>query len=256
MMQRDVWNGLRKYTPARIALGRAGGSLPSSEVLDFAWAHAEARDAVHARLDVEKLVGEIEVLGVKCLKLQSAAPDRISYVRRPDLGRRLSDRSKAELQKHSRSCDVALIVADGLSATAAHQQSPKLLAALLPMVKSNGLTISPICIVQNGRVAIQDEIGQLLGAKSAVILLGERPGLGTADSLGAYLVFAPKPGKTDADRNCVSNIREAGLPPTAAAGTIHYLLTEALRRKISGVNLKDERVSALNTESAKKISNA
>src|SRR4051812_17999392 len=154
MMQRDIWNGLRRYTPARIALGRAGGSLPTSEVLDFSWAHAEARDAVHAELDVQKISGEIESLGVKCLKLKSAAPDRITYVRRPDLGRKLSDQSRSELQKVNTTCDIALIVADGLSASAAHQQAPKLLAALLPMLRSSGLSTRPICIVVNARVAI------------------------------------------------------------------------------------------------------
>src|SRR5258706_4010076 len=235
MMQRDVWDGLRKYTPARIALGRSGGSLPTSEVLDFSWAHAEARDAVHAQLDVGKLVVEIEKLGVKCLKLESAAADRVRYVRRPDLGRKLSDQSRSELQNHATSCDLALIVADGLSATAAHQQAPKLLESLLPMLKSSGISVGPICIVQNGRVAIEDEIGQLLNAKAAVILLGERPGLGTADSLGAYLVHEPQVGKTDAQRNCVSNIREAGLRPNAAAETLVYLLAEALRRNNSGL---------------------
>ncbi len=244
-MNRDIWHGLRRYTPARIAIGRAGGSLPTAEVLDFAFAHAEARDAVHCELDVEKLARDIERLGVNCIRLESAADDRIAYVRRPDLGRRLSDRSRDLLQQSNpptASCDIAVIVGDGLSAVAALAQAPKVLSHLLP--KLAGLSVK-ICVVKNARVAIEDEIGQLLGAKLSVILLGERPGLGTADSLGAYLVFDPKPGNTDAHRNCISNIREAGLPPTAAAETIHYLLSESLRRKISGVTLKDERVRRL-----------
>jgi ethanolamine ammonia-lyase small subunit len=244
-MNRDIWHGLRRYTPARIAIGRAGGSLPTAEVLDFAFAHAEARDGVHCELDVEKLARDIERLGVTCIRLESAADDRITYVRRPDLGRRLSDRSRALLQQSNpptASCDIAFIVGDGLSAIAAAEQAPKVLAHLLP--KLTGFTVK-ICVVTNARVAIQDELGRLLGAKLSIILLGERPGLGTADSLGAYLVFDPKPGNTDANRNCISNIREAGLPPAAAAETIHYLLRESLQRRISGVSLKDERQRTL-----------
>jgi ethanolamine ammonia-lyase small subunit len=247
-MERDIWNSLRKYTPARIAIGRAGGSLPTAEVLDFAWAHAEARDAVKMELDVEKLAVLIERLDVKTLRLESAADDRDSYVRRPDLGRRLSDQSRellTSLNPPAASIDVALIVADGLSAVAAQEQAPKVMENLLPLLAGNRVMCGPICIVKNARVAIEDEIGETLKATAAVILLGERPGLGTADSLGAYLVYHPKVGKMDADRNCVSNIREAGLPPAAAAETIHYLLSEALRRKISGVMLKDERLRAL-----------
>jgi ethanolamine ammonia-lyase small subunit len=254
-MERDVWKSLRKYTPARIAIGRAGGSLPTQEVLDFAWAHAEARDAVKAELDVEKLASSIERLGVKCLRLESAAGDRDTYVRRPDLGRKLSDHSHqmlGQLNPPAASCDVVLIVADGLSAVAAQEQAGKLLEKLLAMLAGSRISVGPICVVKNGRVAIEDEIGQMLKATAAVILLGERPGLGTADSLGAYLVFGPKVGKTDAERNCVSNIREAGLRPDAAAETIHYLLSEALRRKISGVMLKDQRERALpHTQSLK-----
>jgi ethanolamine ammonia-lyase small subunit len=246
-MEKDVWSSLRKYTPARIAIGRAGGSLPTEEVLDFAWAHAEARDAVKMELDVERLVAAIEKLGVKCLKLESAAGDRDTYVRRPDLGRRLSDGSRQLLAKLNppTAFDVALIVADGLSALAASEQAVKVLEKLLAMLAASGISVSPVCVVRNGRVAIEDEIGELLKAQAAVILLGERPGLGTADSLGAYIVYQPNVGKTDAERNCVSNIREAGLPPPAAAETICYLLNEALRRKISGVTLKDERVKAI-----------
>jgi ethanolamine ammonia-lyase small subunit len=252
-MNRDIWHGLRRYTPARIAIGRAGGSLPTSEVLDFSFAHAEARDAVHCEMDIEKIAAAIERLGVNCIRLESAADDRIAYVRRPDLGRRLSDRSRELLEQSSpptASCDIVLIVADGLSAVAATEQGPKLLSHLLPMLTDFSIKI---CVVKNARVAIQDEIGQLLGAKISQILLGERPGLGTADSLGAYLVFSPKPGNTDANRNCISNIREAGLPPAAAAETIHYLLTESLRRKISGVNLKDERARTIAADQSRPL---
>jgi len=250
-MEKDVWSSLRKYTPARIAIGRAGGSLPTREVLDFAWAHAEARDAVKMELDVEKLATSIERLGVECLKLESAAADRDTYVRRPDLGRRLSDHSReiiSQLNPPTAAPDVIVIVADGLSAVAAAEQSIKVLEKILPMLSAGRITVGPVCVVKNARVAIEDEIGEMFNATAAVILLGERPGLGTSDSLGAYLVYQPKVGKTDADRNCVSNIREAGLRPDAAAGTIYYLLSEAMRRKISGVVLKDERVNAMPVE--------
>jgi ethanolamine ammonia-lyase small subunit len=255
-MSRDIWHGLRRYTPARIAIGRAGGSLPTAEVLDFAWAHAEARDAVHAELDVEKLATTIETLGVQCLRLESAAEDRITYIRRPDLGRKLSDRSRqllAQLDPPTPSPDLAIIIADGLSAVAAQEQSVKLLWQLLPMLSTSNITFAPICIIRNARVAIQDEVGQLLGARAAAIFLGERPGLGTADSMGAYLIYQPRPGKTDADRNCISNIREAGLPPAAAAETVHYLLSESLRRKLSGVQLKDERTKQLSADGTKPL---
>ena len=246
-MEKDVWTSLRRYTPARIAIGRAGGSLPTAEVLDFAWAHAEARDAVKMELDVERLAGAIEKLGVKCVRLESAAGNRETYVRRPDLGRRLSDASRealARLNPPTAAPDVAIIVADGLSAVAAREQVVKVLEKLLPMLAGSGISVGTICVVKNARVAIEDEIGQMMNARAAVILLGERPGLGTADSLGTYLVYEPRVGKTDAQRNCISNIREAGLRSDAAAKTISYLLIESLRRKISGVQLKDERVKS------------
>jgi ethanolamine ammonia-lyase small subunit len=257
-VEHDVWKSLRKYTPARIAIGRAGGSLPTEEVLGFAWAHAEARDAVKAELDVEKLAMAIETLGVKCLRLESAAGDRETYIRRPDLGRKLSDESRrllSQVNPPTTSCDVALIVADGLSAVAAQEQAVKVLAKLLPMLAASRISVGPMCIVKNGRVAIEDEIGETLKARAAMILLGERPGLGTADSLGAYLVYQPKMGRIDADRNCVSNIREAGLDPPTAAETIYYLLSEALRRKISGVKLKDERVKGIEQTSRANLAN-
>jgi ethanolamine ammonia-lyase small subunit len=257
-MEKDVWRSLRKYTPARIAIGRAGGSLPTAEVLDFAWAHAEARDAVKMELDVEKLAAAIEGLGVKCLRLESAAGDRETYVRRPDLGRRLSDGSRRMLEglnPPTAAYDVAVIVADGLSAMAAQEQAVRVLEKLLPMLSASKFGVGPVCVVRNGRVAIEDEIGELLRAKAAVILLGERPGLGTADSLGAYLIFGPKVGKTDAERNCVSNIREAGMKADAAAEAIGYLLGEAVRRRMSGVGLKDERVRSLRNEDLPRIRN-
>jgi len=233
--------GLRAHTAARVALGRAGGSLPTAEVLDFAMAHAAARDAVDANLDVAALTRSLGGLGLEVLRLHSAAPDRPTYLRRPDLGRRLDDAGRRTLAAAAGACDVSLVVADGLSALAAAKQGPTLLRELVPSLQRAGLRPGPLAVVEQGRVAIQDEIGQCLGAAASVILIGERPGLGSPDSLGAYLVFDPKPGNTDAQRNCVSNIRPEGLPIPAAAELIRYLLLESLRRKLSGVELKDER---------------
>lgn len=242
MVAFDPWHSLRKFTSARIGLGRAGGSLPTRELLDFTMAHAEARDAVHSELDVPQLREELESLGVRCIELASKARNRFEYLQRPDLGRVLSDDSCTKLSalKHD-DVDLAIIVADGLSATAAQLQTPPLLKIWLPMLRAASLRVGPVALVRQGRVAIEDEIGAALNAKAAVILIGERPGLGTPDSLGAYLVFDPRQGNKDNNRNCVSNIRPAGLPLEIAASTLEYLVTESLRRRLSGVDLKDER---------------
>ena len=238
----DSWSALRRHTAARVALGRAGGSLPTAEVLDFGIAHAAARDAVNAAFDVESLRASLAPIGLPCVMLATMAPDRDTYLRRPDLGRRLDEPSRAVLRAMSESGgDVAMIVADGLSPAAAQRQAPRLLHELLPMLRSGGLRLAPLCIVRQARVAVEDEIGSALGVKLAVILIGERPGLATAESLGAYLVFDPGPGRTDAQRNCVSNVRPGGLGPGVAARTLHFLITASLRRRLSGVALKDER---------------
>lgn len=241
----DPWSHLKRHTSARIALGRAGGSLPTREVLDFAMAHAAARDAVHAELDRARLVADLHALGLETVFLNSAASDRQTYLQRPDLGRRLNEESRTVLPQRSASAssapDLALVISDGLSAPAAQVQAAPLLAELLPMLRDSRIAVSPACLVRHGRVAMQDEVGSALQAKAALILLGERPGLGTPDSLGAYFVFDPRPGRTDAERNCVSNIRPGGLGFRAAAGTLHYLIVESLRRRISGIALKDER---------------
>lgn len=235
----DLWQQLRRLTPARIALGHAGTSLPTRAQLDFQFAHAQARDAVHLGLDIEAL--RIE-LGGDCLLLHSAATDRQSYLQRPDLGRRLDDASRARLQEGnaSRGCDLAVVIADGLSALAVQRHAAPLLRQLAERCTAQGLRLSQPCLVLQGRVAVADEIGELLGARASLILIGERPGLSSPDSLGAYLTFAPRIGLTDAARNCVSNIRDAGLSYSLAAHRLHYLLNEALRRGLSGVELKDE----------------
>jgi ethanolamine ammonia-lyase small subunit len=240
----DAWSHLRRHTAARIALGRTGGSLPTSAVLAFAHDHALARDAVHALFDPAALATALQPLDpAPILQLTSAAPDRPTYLQRPDLGRRLSSASFSQLstlnsQLHDH--DLVVIVSDGLSALAAERQAPPLLAALLPRLRAAGLTLAPLCIVRHARVALQDELGALLRARLSLMLLGERPGLGTPDSLGAYFTFAPRPGRTDADRNCLSNIRPAGLPPAAAAEKLATLITAALRLGLTGTALKDE----------------
>jgi ethanolamine ammonia-lyase small subunit len=240
----DQWHGLRKTTPARIALGRAGGSLPTREWLDFKSAHAAARDAVHNAFDAERLAREIGGTGTEVVIVDTAAPDRLTFLQRPDLGRRLSDASRYKLQEFiavTTRPDLAIVISDGLSALAVERQATPVLSALLPKLAADNWRIAPIIVARFGRVALQDEIGQLLGAQLALSLIGERPGLGSPDSLGAYLVYGPRAGNTDASRNCVSNIRPEGLAPSAAAETVYYLLTEARRRKLSGVQLKDQR---------------
>jgi ethanolamine ammonia-lyase small subunit len=239
----DRWATLRSATSARIALGRAGGSLPTRAWLDFKAAHAAARDAVHCDFDAEQLAAEISTLGVQVVIVDSAAPDRRTFLLRPDLGRRLDERSRYTLQQMQTGADydLAIVVSDGLSALAVHRQAQLLLRALLPKLKADDWRIAQIAVARFGRVALEDELGNLLGAQLALMLVGERPGLGSPDSLGAYLVYAPQPGNTDAHRNCVSNIRPEGLPIDVAADTIHYLLSEARRRRMSGVQLKDQR---------------
>ena len=241
----DAWQRLRSATQARIALGRAGGSLPTTEWLDFKAAHAAARDAVHNRFDAEAIAAEINAIGAESLVVDSAAGVRATFLQRPDLGRRLSDESAGRLRELaglSTSTDLAIIVSDGLSALAVHRHAPPLLSELLPKLATDGWRLASIVVARFGRVALQDMVGEILDAQLALMLIGERPGLGSPDSLGAYLVHGPRIGNTDAQRNCVSNIRAEGLPIAAAAETLRYLLNEARRRRLSGVQLKDERL--------------
>lgn len=234
----DPWARLRTLTPARIALGRTGASLPTEAVLDFALAHARARDAVTAPFHPLAVAEAIEALDLRTLVVESAAPDRPTYLRRPDLGRRLSDESRARL--HPSPCDLAIVVADGLSSTAVHAHAAPLIEALQPHSAAAHWRVGPVAIARQGRVALGDEIGEVLGARLVLLLVGERPGLSSPDSLGAYLTFDPRVGRTDAERNCVSNIRAAGLSYEAAALRIAWLAREALRLSLTGVALKDE----------------
>jgi ethanolamine ammonia-lyase small subunit len=219
-------------------MGRAGGSLPTKDCLGFAADHADARDAVYSELDVPALERALEC---PVLLLQSRAAERAVYLQRPDLGRRLESASAAMFGDKTRTgVDLALIVADGLSAVAAQRHAADVVRHLLALITTAGFTVGPLCVVKQARVAIADEIGSLLHARISIILIGERPGLGFADSLGAYLTYQPTVGKTDADRNCVSNINPRCLPPAAAAATLFWLTEQALRRQLSGVHLKDE----------------
>jgi len=230
------------FTSARVALPRAGASIATSERLGFHLSHANARDAVHWPFDRETLATELERLGFETQLLSSDAPDRAAYLQRPDWGRRLSPRSRVELDTLAQSqgsFDLAICVSDGLSALAVERHAAAFLSLLAPMWKERGWNASPVCVVSNGRVALQDEIGQVLGAKMSLILIGERPGLGMPDSLSAYLVCGPKVGNTDEKRNCISNIRPEGLSLEIGAQKVSYLLREMWTGGVSGVALKD-----------------
>lgn len=252
----DAWRALRRLTSARIALGRAGGSLPTAEWLAFSAAHAGARDAVHSALDAPATERDLAPLGLPVLRLHSAAPDRATYLQRPDLGRVLSEESRSVLSRAARGFDVVLALGDGLSALAAQRHGPALLAAIVGRLRAAGLSIGPLCLVEQARVAVEDEIGEALGARLAVIALGERPGLGAADGLGVYLVHGPRRGRADGERNCVSNVRPASLPVEPAAELVAWLCTEALRRGLTGVALKDERAPAMSAGAAARLDGA
>jgi ethanolamine ammonia-lyase small subunit len=245
---RDPWAKLARWTPARIALGRSGASLPTREVLGFALAHARARDAVHAPFHAEAIAHVLAALGLEALEVASEATERALYLRRPDYGRRLAPASRERLaRRQAQPADLALVVGDGLSAAAVHAHAVPLVAAFLPLARKLDVSLSPIVIAQGARVALGDEIGPLLGARAVAVLIGERPGLSSPDSLGVYLTYAPAPGRTDAERNCISNVRAEGLSYGLAAFKLAWLVREALRRSLTGVGLKDESDLALGT---------
>ena len=232
---------LRKLTPARVALGRVGASLPTRALLGFTLDHARARDAVHAAFDALGLIAALGTLGCAPIAVTSRATNRQDYLKRPDLGRRLDQSSADRLaSRQSSPCDVAIVIGDGLSPTAVHAHALELLRQLLPRLAADSISVTCIAVASGARVALGDEIGALLGARMAVMLIGERPGLSAPDSLGAYLTFAPQIGRMDAERNCVSNIHRAGLTYDEAAYKIGWLVREGLRRNLTGVALKDE----------------
>ena len=268
-MTPDPWQALRRHTPARLALGRAGVSLPTAEWLALAAAHALARDAVHLPLDVSGMTAALEALQVSLgvapdvKVVASAATDRATYLRRPDLGRCLCERDRARLQALQAASganaanvmdvvnvmnvpniadapDLVIAIGDGLSALAVHRQAVPLLAELLPRLRDAGLRLAPLVLARQARVALGDNIGSALGARAVLMLVGERPGLSSPDSLGAYLTWAPQRGRADSQRNCISNIRSPdGLPHALAAHRIAWLLLAAARLGATGVALKD-----------------
>ncbi len=260
----NPWARLRSFTHARLALGRAGDSLPTSEVLAFNLAHAQARDAVHNMLDTDGIASDLTASGFQSIVVQSAVRDRAEYLRRPDLGRKLNDASRSALiestyldgchpergaegstspdESRCEAPSIVFIVADGLSARAPARHAIPVLREISG--KLEGWRIAPIIIATQARVALGDEIGELLHAEMTVMLIGERPGLSSPDSLGIYLTYRPRVGCTDADRNCISNVRPQGLSYEAAAHKLHYLMTAARRIGASGIALKDESETA------------
>jgi ethanolamine ammonia-lyase small subunit len=222
---------LKSFTPARVALGRTGHSLPTRELLRFQLDHARARDAVWEELDPTSL-------GLPHILVRSAAPDRRTYLRRPDLGRKLSADSRLLLERGE--YDAAIVLADGLSAAAIQCHAAPLLTEMAPFWTEESWRLAPVTVALQARVAIGDEIGALLGAQMVAVLIGERPGLSSPDSLGVYLTWDPRPGRTDAERNCISNIRTEGLSYAAAAHRLHFLMREARAHKLTGVELKED----------------
>jgi ethanolamine ammonia-lyase small subunit len=230
---------LRRLTPARVGLGRAGASLTTQALLDFTLDHARARDAVHSPFEAAAIGAALTEQGRATLAVSSLVADRADYLKRPDLGRKLAPESRALLEgQGSAGCDIVLVIADGLSPAAVNAHALGLVTALL--VKLDGLSLGPIVVAGGARVALGDEIGALLKGRMTVMLIGERPGLSAPQSLGAYIIVGPKPGRSDAERNCVSNIQSAGLSFDEAAIKIAWLAREGLRRDVTGVALKDE----------------
>ncbi|MDR2364445.1 MAG: ethanolamine ammonia-lyase subunit EutC [Zoogloeaceae bacterium] len=253
---RDPWEALRRRTFARIALGRAGGSQRTASVLEFRLAHARARDAVHARFEAEAIAAQFAESGLATERLAAAVSDRPTFLMRPDLGRRLAEASRETLRRRALEWgarDLVILVSDGHSANAALRHAAPTIVPLANTLRAEGWTLYPILLIPFARVKLQDEVGALLHARHALMFLGERPGLSASDSLGAYFTWRPDPACTDADRNCVSNIRAEGTPPAAAARKLAWLLLESARLGIGGVALKDDQIPAAlpaQTESA------
>jgi ethanolamine ammonia-lyase small subunit len=238
-----LWTDLRRFTPARVALGRAGNGLPTAAHLDFQAAHAAARDAVHTALDFSALRAELSAAGLPSLAVHSAVPDRRTYLLRPDLGRKLRDADRATLPATPGA--LLFVICDGLSAIAVQRHAPALLAHAIPALQGAGHAVAPVIVAEQGRVALGDDIGEAMGAEAVAVLIGERPGLTAADSLGVYLTWQPRRGRTDAERNCISNIRPEGLAPIAAANKLLWLIDAMLRLRLTGIGLKDEQPNML-----------
>jgi ethanolamine ammonia-lyase small subunit len=243
LVSADPWAPLRQLTDARIALGRTGGSLPTAPLLEFQLAHARARDAVHLPFDADGVQRRLQERGWDVLQVRSEADSRSVYLRRPDRGRRLAGPSRtalAEFAAGGDSFDAVFVIGDGLSPLAVHRHAVAVLECVLPVLAQEGWRLAPVIVAGQARVALGDDIGELLGAGQVAILIGERPGLSAADSLGIYLTHAPRVGRSDAERNCISNIRPAGLGYREAAQTLVRLMRRARQRQLTGVGLKDE----------------
>jgi len=254
MSNEGPWTALRRFTDARIGLGRAGAALPIREVLAFAMAHAQARDAVTTPIAWSPIESALAAIGCASVRIDSAAADRDTYLRRPDLGRRLSAEARARLAAMAgQPPDLLIVIADGLSSTGVAANAAKVVAALLPLAHKSGWSLAPVLLAAQGRVALGDDAGEMLGARAVLMLIGERPGLSSPDSLGAYLTWDPRVGRKDSERNCISNIRRGGLSAEEAAFKINWLLREAFRRKITGVGLKDESNFRLEDAAARQL---
>ena len=228
-------------TAARLALGRAGSGMPTRAHLNFVLDHARARDAVHIPIDFHSLEKSLAELNLSSFHVESSARDRHTYLLRPDLGRRLSSRSRTMLEEQQISApDIVLVIGDGLSSAAVQFGTHPLLVKLVPRLQSMRLSIGPLIFASQARVALGDDIGQAMGARLVIVLIGERPGLTAVDSLGAYMTLRPSLGRSDADRNCVSNIRPGGLDPNQAALKLAWLTERAFSSGVTGVQLKDE----------------
>lgn len=235
----DPWSELRVHTPARVALGRTGVSLPTHELLRFGCAHAMARDAVHVPLDAPALCEQLQAHGWPSLHVRSAAADRATYLLRPDLGRRLDEACAARLREHATTgCDIQLVVGDGLSSLAVSRHAVPLIEQIRAQAPADW-RFGPVVVAEQARVALGDPIGELLRARLVAMLIGERPGLSSPDSLGVYLTWAPRSGRTDAERNCISNVRPEGLGSAQAARKLLWLCGQAMRLQLTGVQLKD-----------------
>ena len=239
----NPWEALRRFTDARIALGRAGSSVPTAPLLAFNLAHAQARDAVHRPLDVCALHEALASKGFQTATVCSAAPARDVYLRRPDLGRVLSEASAKSLESYAKDADLVFVIADGLSSNAAAMHAVPLIERTV--ARLDGWRVAPVVIATQARVALGDGIGSILKARIVAMLIGERPGLSSPASLGVYVTYDPVQGRNDAERNCISNVRPEGLNYDAAAFRLAYLLNEARARKLTGVNLKDDSALAL-----------
>lgn len=240
ILQEDCWSDLRQFTDARIALGRTGGSLPTKEYLRFSLDHARARDAIHEPFRPEWIKGKLEILGLDSISLESAAVDRRTFLVRPDLGKRLSQRSIEALNYYNyNGADICIVIGDGLSSKAVHKQSVPLIKELLPYLAQLHLSVAPIVLATQSRVALGDDIAERMHCKCVIMLIGERPGLTSPDSLGAYITYDTYQGRLESDRNCVSNIRPEGLDYKRAAFKIARLIESAFNIGRTGTSLKD-----------------